>query len=279
MPISNLTTCLDLLGSSGIVLSNEQKAVLETSLPLKKVEAGLKMIKFWGKFITVNGKDYLLAIGLVDQPYVFDGKVHMQYKYFYSQNGVHWLDLGPLDEVTYGRAGTINGFLTGEPGHKYVVEEPAPEPEKKEGEEPPAETEPEGEEGEENTGPEPLKFDVTEVQRLRFMMENIQSGTGLVPDGYYTTNAKNEIAANQLFAGLPYPDKLESFTHGPLGCSVKKDVTGSWSLHRDSFKCLTILRSLAYPGYSFVYSCDMKEFDSIYLGDGQANKDLMFMIA
>ena len=37
-----------------------------------------------------------------------------------------------------------------------------------------------GEEGEENTGPEPLKFDVTEVQRLRFMMENIQSGTGLV---------------------------------------------------------------------------------------------------
>ena len=38
------------------------QAVLETSLPLKKVEAGLKMIKFWGKFITVNGKDYLLAM-------------------------------------------------------------------------------------------------------------------------------------------------------------------------------------------------------------------------
>ena len=40
--------------------------------------------------------------------------------------------------------------------------------------------EPAGEDGEEPTGPEPLKFNITEVQRLRFMMENIQSGTGLV---------------------------------------------------------------------------------------------------
>jgi len=275
--------CLDLLGSNGIVLTTEQKAVLETSLPLKKAEAGLKMIRFWGKFTALNGKDYLLAIGMLDQPFVFEGKVHMSYKYFYSQMGVHWLDLGPLDEITYGRASTINGSLTGEAGFKYVVEEPAPEVEKVEGQEeaPPAEEEEkqDGEEGEEPTGPAPLKFDITELQRLRFMIENIQSGTGVVPDGYYTTNAKNEVAANQLFAGLSYPDKLESYTHGPLGKCLIKDVTGSWSLHHDSFKCLTYLRSLAFPGYSYVYSCDMKEFDSVYLGTGEANKDLMFMIA
>ena len=105
----------------------------------------------------------------------------------------------------------------------------------------------------------------------------------------------------------------------------------------DSFKGTAVLRSLSYPGYSFVYSVrfisasafystcticleralpqkalplycrpfdtalpcgcsetdgivslpvlffllqvDMKEFDSLYYGTGEANKDMMFMIA
>ena len=37
------------------------QALLDSSLPLKKTEAGLKGVKLWGKFITLNGKDYLLA--------------------------------------------------------------------------------------------------------------------------------------------------------------------------------------------------------------------------
>jgi hypothetical protein len=85
----------------------------------------------------------------------------------------------------------------------------------------------------------------------------------------------------------------------------------------DSFKGLATLRSLAYPGYTFIYSVraaaidwshsscfvwfvpcargrvddsprvagnattqtEMKEYDSLYLGTGEANKDMMFMIA
>jgi hypothetical protein len=37
-----------------------------------------------------------------------------------------------------------------------------------------------GEEGEEPAAPEPLKFVITETQRLRFMMQNISSGTDVV---------------------------------------------------------------------------------------------------
>jgi hypothetical protein len=37
-----------------------------------------------------------------------------------------------------------------------------------------------GEEGEEPTGPEPLKFVITETQRLRFMMQSISAGTDVV---------------------------------------------------------------------------------------------------
>jgi hypothetical protein len=86
----------------------------------------------------------------------------------------------------------------------------------------------------------------------------------------------------------------------------------------DSFKGLATLRSLAYPGFTFVYSVrvasqcewvraaafgqlmwnshclscppgvltpcepaqtELKEYDSLYLGTGEANKDMMFMIA
>mmetsp|Transcript_5921 Transcript_5921/g.7993 ORF Transcript_5921/g.7993 Transcript_5921/m.7993 type:complete len:293 (-) Transcript_5921:130-1008(-) len=292
MPIKNLTITLELLASSGIVLSTEQKAVLETSLPLKKIEAGLTDIKFWGKFITLNGKDYLLAKGVTELPYLFEGNVHCDEKYYYSQNGVIWLDLGPLDQITYGRAAQIGGMLTGEAGHKYIVLEPAPippEPEVVEGADANAEGEgvegeateakEDGEEDEEVKTPEPLKHEITEAQRLRFCMENICLGTNLVPDGYFTCTAENMISPNQLFSGISYPDKLESYLHGPMGQSLSKDVTGSWAMQFDSFKALATLRSLAYPGYTFVYAADMKEFDSLYLGTGEPNKDMMFMIA
>lgn len=60
--------------------------------------------------------------GVIEAPYVFEGEVHIDEKYYYSQNGVTWLDLGPLEEVTYGRASTVTGMLTGEPGKKSIVE-------------------------------------------------------------------------------------------------------------------------------------------------------------
>jgi radial spoke head protein 9 len=241
---------------------------------LKKTEAGLKGVKLWGKFITLNGKDYLLAKGVKDAPYVFGGKVVADQKYYYSQNGVTWLDLAPLNDETYTRASTISGMLSGQPGKKYRVEEPAPVAE---GEAPTPEAE--GEEGEEPTGPEPLKFVITETQRLRFMMQSISAGTDVVPDGYFTTTAKNDVCPNPLFAGLSYPDKLDSYSHGPMGTPLVKDVSGSWAMQYDSFKGLATLRSLAYPGFTFVYSTELKEYDSLYLGTGEANKDMMFMIA
>lgn len=143
--------------------------------------------------------------GVKDAPYVFGGKVVAEQKYYYSQNGVTWLDLAPLDDVTYARASTISGMLSGQSGKKYRVEEPAPVVE---GEAPASEAEVrivesavhtgdfsfldetaradvvallvQGEEGEEPAAPEPLKFVITETQRLRFMMQNISSGTDVV---------------------------------------------------------------------------------------------------
>jgi len=287
MPLKSLTMTLDLMSSSGVVLSNEHKAVLESSLPLKKMEASLLYIRLWGKLTTLNGRDYLIAKGTGAAPYVFEGKVSADEKIYYSQDGVKWLDLAPVDPETYARALTIPGFLHGDPGHVYVVEEPAPEPEPV-----PEPEKPEGEvEGEEAAAPaaeeeveppeppEPLRFDISESSRLRTMIENISSGTSVTPKGYYSITAKNELSPNQLFAGLPFPDKLESYQHGPLGSCLSEDTNGSWSMQYDSFKGTAVLRSLMYPGYIFVYSIESNDFDSLYFGTGESNKDMMFMLA
>lgn len=64
---------------------------------------------------------------------------------------------------------------------------------------------------------------------------------GQVPDGYFTTTAKNDVCPNPLFAGLSYPDKLDSFTHGPLGAHLVKDVSGEFRLLR-SFAYISLAR-------------------------------------
>mmetsp|Transcript_35739 Transcript_35739/g.43142 ORF Transcript_35739/g.43142 Transcript_35739/m.43142 type:complete len:285 (-) Transcript_35739:537-1391(-) len=281
--ISDLTGSMDILSGSGIVLSSEQKAVVEHSLPLKKMEASLAGISLWGKLTTLNGKDYLIAKGTKSAPYVFEGKAVVETKIYYSQDCVKWLDLAPVDEETYARALTISGFLTGEPGHQYVVEEPAPEPEPTEtpAEEAPAEDAPppaEGEDGEAE-GPEPLRFNISESARLRTMVENISGGTDVMPIGYCSVNAKNQLLPNVMFAGVSFPDKLESYQHGFMGAPLSKDVNGCWSMQFDSFKGTAILRSLMYPGYVFCYSAEKKSFDSFYQGTGESNKDMMFMLA
>ena len=48
-----------------------------------------------------------------------------------------------------------------------------------------------------------------------------------MPDGYFTTTAKNDVCPNPLFAGLSYPDKLDSYSHGPMGTPLVKDVSGA----------------------------------------------------
>jgi hypothetical protein len=62
-----------------------------------------------------------------------------------------------------------------------------------------------------------------------------------VPDGYFTTTAKNDVCPNPLFAGLSYPDKLDSYSHGPMGTPLVKDVSGASGLLAAYKKCRYIM--------------------------------------
>jgi hypothetical protein len=88
---------LDALGPCGVVLPTEVSAALDVSLNLKARELGVQGFLFWGKLSTVSGRDYYVARAYNGTKRV-DGKVIVQpgNKYYYSQDGVNWLDLEPV---------------------------------------------------------------------------------------------------------------------------------------------------------------------------------------
>lgn len=97
-------------------------------------------------------------------------------------------------------------------------------------------------------------------------------------------NAHNQVVPNRLFGGLAHPDKLESYVHagraleGPKGLGLAADVRGSWSVQSDSFRGVTVLRSLLWPGYAFFFDAHTLAWGGLYVGDGQPNTDLVFML-
>lgn len=76
-----------------------------------------------------------------------------------------------------------------------------------------------GEEGEQKA---PAHEELTELQRLRAMIDDITEATNLAPVGSTVVNADGAVVGNPLFAGLQYPDKLEAYYHvhqGPKGAT------------------------------------------------------------
>ena len=63
MDSDGLHLCIDHVGSSGIILSNEAKAALQTSLVILQNESKFNRVYFWGKILGIKD-DYYLAQGV-----------------------------------------------------------------------------------------------------------------------------------------------------------------------------------------------------------------------
>lgn len=63
MNASELHLAVDHVGSSGIVLSPEQKAALQTSLCILQSNMKFSKVYFWGKILGVKD-DYFIAQGI-----------------------------------------------------------------------------------------------------------------------------------------------------------------------------------------------------------------------
>mmetsp|Transcript_3866 Transcript_3866/g.8287 ORF Transcript_3866/g.8287 Transcript_3866/m.8287 type:complete len:276 (+) Transcript_3866:155-982(+) len=269
----NLTLTLKNLASQGAVVSAEQQAALDYSLPIKRAEAGLKTLVLWGKVLTLNGKDYLIAEGYND-PLLKNQSVVFEAKYFYSQDGVKWVDLQAVDAETAVRAGTIRSILSGDATKLFEVQEDDPNA-------PPPPAEGEEEAAGEEEGPKKLVFQIPELAILRVMIDSINATCGVVPAGSMLPDALNRIVVNRLYAGAAYPEKLESYTHRttlPGGPTLAADLRGTWSVNYDPFRGIAVVRSLLYPGYTFYYTSHDNTWGALYVGDGLRNNDLIFML-
>lgn len=53
---------------------------------------------------------------------------------------------------------------------------------------------------------------------------------------------------------------------------------GLWSVQPNSSGDTAIVRSLQWPGFGFFHRANSKKFGYLYIGDGQKNDELQFMI-
>ena len=63
-----------------------------------------------------------------------------------------------------------------------------------------------------------------------------------------------------------------------LGLTLEKDLRGSWTIHHDPFKAITICRNLLFPGYTFFFNNKQLTWGEAYVGSGLQNRDFIFMV-
>ncbi|XP_064623054.1 radial spoke head protein 9 homolog [Lineus longissimus] len=277
MDSRSLHLAVDYVGTSGIVLNPEQKAALQNSLVILKSENKFERVFFWGKILGIKD-EYFVAQGV--------GKDEMaERKTFYSKDGVRWGLLPPATEAMKEQARLVKGRFTGDPSFEYEHTEIKKIPG----------------EGDEIVEEEET-ITVKEEDRLAAMIAEIMEDVYIVPRAAYTKTPVGEIFNNRSFEGLNVADaaKFSSYFHfrEPINLPqksllqradldkaidfmdpVEEDVPkGSWSLQFERGSGLVTLRSLLWQGYIFYHVPGTREFGSIYVGYGEKNKDLPFML-
>jgi len=148
--------------------------------------------------------------------------------------------------------------------------------------------------------PKPERF--SELHRLAFVVEQIDSETAVVPRGAFIVSATHQVLRNTAFTGLTRVEAgdLGNFFHFRRASgleaqsalqkeglvkstdfldSVQDDSpAGCWVLRVDSGRAEATLRSLKWPGYFFSTGIKSPEWAGAYFGDGQENHDLAFML-
>lgn len=288
MDSNDLLTSLDLVASSGVVLSTALRAVLQSSLVLLKNSEKFESVRFWGK-ISGARQDYLIAQGVGANP-ITDKKS------FFSVDGVTWAQLPALHPILVNTCLKIAGRLTGNPAHEYNVQEPAGSTSL------PAEVQSLRKEQRKEDGSLVAVTTVTEEKRLSALVATIDGDVAVAPRGAYSRSPTGKVELNPSFEGLSLADakKLKSYFHlrTPLH-QVKKTLAeqaaldksvdfldsladdipeGSWSVQLERGSSVVVLRSLLWPGLVAYHVPGTRKFGYVYSGAASKNLDLAFML-
>jgi len=276
MDSRNLHLNIDYASSSGIVLSPEQKAVLQTSLTILQNNHKFSKVYFWGKILGVKD-DYFIAQGVNDDEF-------SERKTLYSKDCAQWGLLPPATEEMKEKAHLAKGRFTGDPSFEFEHTEI-----KKVGE------------GDEQTDEEEM-IAIKEEIRLAATIAEIDQEVRIVPRGAFVKTPTGPVYSNRSFEGLTVGEaaKLCNYMHftAPTKLQEKsllqkanldkaidfmdaidEDVPkGCWSMQFERGSTQLTLRSLLWQGYVFYHLPGTPTYGSIYVGTGEKNMDLPFML-
>lgn len=270
MDSSDLMLNIHFLGSSGIILSPEQKAALQTSLVILQHENNFDKIYFWGEIKGIRAS-YMIAQGIGSDEFGADRK------YFYCMDYVTWVLMPDVSNDIITDAQQIKGRFTGDPSHEFKLPD------------------------QDEVDPEKPKH-VKEEDRLAAIVIEIGHDAWIVPRGAFIRTPTGKVVPNQSYTGLSVKDsaKLYSYMHFEPAtvlpyksvierASVDKSIDfmdtiesdipkGCWSFQFERGCNQVTLRSLLWPGYVFYLLPETRKFGSLYVGIGEKNTDLPFML-
>lgn len=230
-------------------------------------------------------KDYFVALGLN-----FSGETSFASKTFYWCSSSNWNfasmpSISPKWEIELAE---YNGLFTGE--HDKILHEASGE------------------------GHETYVFEndtlvvtnkgknITELDRLAYVVNEIEKQCHLVPEGSVKLTPLHEIRRNEAFCGLSkedatnlakyqhfrkvqFKDKVDQmerddsvFKHDFLDCIDNDSIKGSWTLHLDTTGSVANIRNLLWPGFYAYHKVGTTLHGNFYCGDGRKNHDLPFML-
>ncbi|XP_077668026.1 radial spoke head protein 9 homolog isoform X2 [Eretmochelys imbricata] len=260
MDAESLTYALDLVAGGGAGLSSEKRAALRASLLLLRRDYRFEQVRFWGRIQGIHGP-YYIAEGL-------GGDRAGPRSRLYSLNCVEWSLLPPATEEMITQTAGLKGRFQGDPSYEY-------DPTEKKGE---------------------------ENERIYEEEDQIDKAVGIIPRGAFVKTPLGPVHKNRNFEGLSLTEakKLNSYFHftEPVNLknrtllqkadldpsidfldSLEHDIpTGSWSIQLERGGSLVVLRSLLWPGLTFYHIPMTKQYGYIYLGTGEKNIDLPFML-
>ncbi|MXQ85387.1 hypothetical protein E5288_WYG011351 [Bos mutus] len=248
MDAESLLLALELASGSGQGLSPDRRASLLTSLMLVKRDYRFDRVLFWGRIL-----------GLVADYYIAQGEMETQ-------------------------TSVVKGRFMGDPSHEYEHTE--------------LQKVNEGE----KVFEEEVVVQIKEETRLVSVIDQIDKAVAVIPRGALFKTPFGPINVNRTFEGLSLSEakKLSSYFHfrEPVELknktllekaeldpsldfmdSLEHDIPkGSWSVQMERGNALVVLRSLLWPGLTFYHAPRTKNYGYIYVGTGEKNLDLPFML-
>ncbi|XP_032717961.1 radial spoke head protein 9 homolog isoform X1 [Lontra canadensis] len=294
MDAESLLLSLELASGSGQGLSPDRRASLLTSLTLVKRDYRYDRVLFWGRILGLVA-DYYIAQGLSEDQLAPRKTLYRRGRgrklgnqdpgdVVGSLNCMEWSLLPPATEEMVVQTSVVKGRFMGDPSHEYEHTE--------------LQKMSEGE----KVFEEEVVVQIKEETRLVSVIDQIDKAVAVIPRGALFKTPFGPIHVNRTFEGLSLSEakKLSSYFHfrepvelknktllekadldpsldfmDPLEHDIPK---GSWSIQMERGNALVVLRSLLWPGLTFFHAPRTKNCGYIYVGTGEKNIDLPFML-